>query len=245
MKTVKTQGIILKGFNYSDYDQILTVLTKDLGKIKVMARGVRRSKSKIRGGSQVFSLVQLELYKGTSFYRMIQTNCVKSFIEIRENYDKLLASSEWAEVLDKILVEEEKDEDIFKLALSGFTYIAYKETEKTLRVFEAKLLHHMGVLARETKCSICESEDTIYFTDRGDCLCSKCVKVKTDQFLDKGALKILCFFIRENLEDIERLKVSPKILLSISKFIQNQINNTIGKELKIFSYPHDSIDIKK
>ena len=226
LKIIKTQGIILKGFNYSDYDQILTVLTKDLGKIKVMARGVRRSKSKIRGGSQVFSFVQLELYKGKNFYRMIQTNCVKSFIEIRENYEKLLAASEWSEILDKLLMEEEKDEEIFKLAISGFAYLAHKETEKTLRVFETKLLHQMGVLAKDTKCSICESEDMIYFTENGDCLCSQCAKVKTDQYLDKGALKILCFFINENLEDIERLKISPKILLSIGNFIQNQINAT-------------------
>lgn len=245
MKNIKTQGIILKGMNYADYDQILTVLTKEYGKIKVFARGVRRSKSKIRGGSQVFSFVQLELYRGKSFYRMTQTNSVKSFLEIRESYDKMMAASEWAEVLDKLISEEENDEELFKLALSGFTYIAYKDTEKILRVFEAKLLSQLGLLARETHCSICGNDELIYFNDIGECFCDDCVKVRTDKFLDKGALKILSFFIRENPEDIDRLKVSPRILNSIGKFLQNQISGSLGKELKIFSYPQLSIDIKK
>ncbi len=245
MKNIKTQGIIIRAMNYADYDQILTVLTREYGKIKVFARGVRRSKSKIRGGSQVFSFVQLELYKGKNFYRMIQTNSVKSFLEIRESYDKMLAASEWAEVLDKLIQEEEFDEDLFKLALSGFTYIAHQDTEKILRVFEAKLLNHMGVLAKETTCNICGSDDHIHFSPTGELLCNDCVKVKSDDFLDKGALKILCFFIRENPEEIERLKVSPKILESIGKFLQNRINHSLGRELKIFSYPQVSIDIKK
>ena len=245
MKNIKTQGIILKGFNYSDYDQILTVLTPDYGKIKVFVRGARRSKSKLRGGSQVFSFVQLELYKGKNFYRMIHTNNVKSFIEIRESYDKVLAASEWAEVLDKLVPDEEKDEILFKLALSGFTYIAHQDTTKVLRVFEAKLLHQRGILAKETHCDNCGSEEIIYFKETGECLCDECVKIKSNQYLDKGALKVLCYFIRESPEEIERLKVSPMILESIGKFIQNQINATLGRELKIFSYTEDSIDIKK
>lgn len=234
MKNIKSQGIILKGFNYGDYDQILTVLTRDLGKIKVFARGVRRSKSKLRGGSQVFSFVNLELYKGKNFYRMIQTANVKSFIEIREDYDKLLAATEWAEILDRMILEGQEDQELFSLALSGFTYLAYKETEKTLRAFQAKLLHNLGLLARETKCSSCQAEDELFFTERGDCFCLACAKIKSKNHLDKGSLKILCFFIEESPENIDKLKVSQDNLKQIGNFIKNQINASLGRELKVF-----------
>lgn len=244
MKNLKTQGIILKAMNYGDYDQILTMLSRDYGKIKVMARGVRRGKSKLRGGCQVYSFVQTELYKGKNFYRLIQSSSVKSFIEIRESYAKLLAASEWAEVLDKTTIEEERDEELFRLALSGFTYLAFEETLKTLRVFEAKLLHKLGYLGAKLSCSHCQREDVLYFTSRGDCLCPECVKVKTDLYLDKAAQKVLTFFIEEDFEQIRRLKVGPGTLLLIGKFLHNQISCSLGKDLKIFTYPDDSIDIK-
>lgn len=234
LKNIKTQGIVLKGINYGDYDQILTVLTRDLGKIKVFARGVRRGKSKLRGGSQVFSYVDLELFQGKNFYRMIQTANLKSFIEIREDYDKLLAASEWSEVLDRMIIEEEKDQELFSLALAGFTYLAYKETEKTLRSFEAKLLHHQGLLAQETTCSSCHAQEEIFFTESGDCFCPGCAKIKGNNYLDKGSLKILCFFIKESPENIDRLKISVDNLSRISNFIKNQISASLGKELKVF-----------
>ncbi len=244
MKNAKTQGIILRSRNYSDYDQILTVFTRDFGKIKVMAKGVRRSKSKNRGGTQVFSLVQMELYRGKNFFRLIQSHSVKSFIEIRESYDKLLAASEWTEVLDQLISGEEADPSLFSLAVSGLTYLAYQETGKTLVVFEAKLLYQLGYLAPETSCQICNNQEKLYFTNRGDCFCENCQEPSSKNYLDKAALKTLCFFISQEPEQIQRLKVSDQTLSLIALFLHNRISAHLGRELVIFGYPNHSIDIK-
>lgn len=242
MKHLKTQAIVLKSVNYADYDQILTVYTRELGKIKVMAKGVRRSKSKNRGGTQAFSLVQMELYRGKTFYRLIQSQNVKSFMEIRESYDKLLAASEWAEVLGALTNEEEPDPVLFTLGVSGFAYLAHQETVKTLLVFEARLLSYLGYLAAETSCDACSSQELLYVNDHGGCLCEQCHGQRSGTVLDKSALKTLCFFISEDLPQIQRLKVNDKVLQALSVFLHNRISAQLGRELRIFSWPDPSID---
>ena len=219
MKNIKTQGIILKAINYGDYDQILTVLSRDLGKIKVMARGVRRPKSKIRGGCQIFSFVQMELYQGNQMYRLIQSASLKSFIQFREDYDRLLAASQWAEVLEQTSLEGEGDESLFSLALSGFTWLAFGEAEKILPIFLAKLLSCLGVLSGKPEC--------------------------VASTLDPQARKILHFFLEEDLETAMRLQVTPVAMNHITRFLQEQLECHMGKELKIFRHIQEVIDRKQ
>lgn len=59
-----TLGIVLKRTNYGEADRIITVLTKDLGKIQVMAKGVRRERSKLAGGIEPFSISEIGIVKG-------------------------------------------------------------------------------------------------------------------------------------------------------------------------------------
>lgn len=59
-----TLGIVLKRTNYGEADRIITVLTKDIGKVQVMAKGVRRERSKLAGGIEPFSISEIGLVKG-------------------------------------------------------------------------------------------------------------------------------------------------------------------------------------
>lgn len=62
MKTVKTLGIVLKGSNFGEADKILTVFTLSLGKVKVMAKGIRKIRAHLCGSLEPFMLVDLQLY---------------------------------------------------------------------------------------------------------------------------------------------------------------------------------------
>lgn len=56
MKQIVTQGIVLRRINFQEADRIITVLTPDYGKIRLMAKGVRKQKSKLAGGIELFSI---------------------------------------------------------------------------------------------------------------------------------------------------------------------------------------------
>jgi DNA repair protein RecO (recombination protein O) len=64
MKRFKTNGIILARTNYGEADRIITFLTPDHGKVKVIAKAVRKSKSKLAGGIELFSISQISFIIG-------------------------------------------------------------------------------------------------------------------------------------------------------------------------------------
>lgn len=64
MRQLQTRGIILRRTEYGEADRIITLLTSDFGKIRVMAKGVRRQKSKMAGGIELFSVSEIHFIKG-------------------------------------------------------------------------------------------------------------------------------------------------------------------------------------
>jgi DNA repair protein RecO (recombination protein O) len=66
MRQISTEGIILKRINFSEADRILTVLTSNNGQVSMLAKGVRKSKSKLAGGLEIFSVSEINYIDGKS-----------------------------------------------------------------------------------------------------------------------------------------------------------------------------------
>lgn len=87
MKDIKTQGIVLRRTNYGEADRILNIITP-VGKIGVMARGVRKPKSKLAGGVEMFTLADLQIHQGKSELGVLTSaRMVRHFGEIVKNYE--------------------------------------------------------------------------------------------------------------------------------------------------------------
>jgi DNA repair protein RecO (recombination protein O) len=90
MKPFRTKAIVLRRTNYGEADRILQVITPDHGKLGVMAKGVRREKSKLAGGIELFSVVDVTLIKGKGDLTTITSARLDTFFtHILEDYDKL------------------------------------------------------------------------------------------------------------------------------------------------------------
>jgi DNA repair protein RecO (recombination protein O) len=90
MKPFRTKAIVLRRTNYGEADRILQVITPDHGKLGVMAKGVRREKSKLAGGIELFSVVDITLIKGKGDLTTITSARLDTFFtHILEDYDTL------------------------------------------------------------------------------------------------------------------------------------------------------------
>jgi DNA repair protein RecO len=121
MKRFKTNGIILARTNYGEADRIITFLTPDHGKIKVMAKAVRRSKSKLAGGIELFSISQLSFIVGRGeINTLASTRMVKHFGNIVKDLERTNAAYELIKRLDKA-TEAAAETAYFQLLEEGFT----------------------------------------------------------------------------------------------------------------------------
>lgn len=120
MKTQATTGIILRRIDYGEADRIIAFLTKDAGKIRVMAKGVRKQKSKLAGGIELFSLSEVHFIKGRGdMGTLTSTRLIRHY----GNIVKDLKRTEFAYVMlrhiDKT-VEDGTGQDYFEVLDESF-----------------------------------------------------------------------------------------------------------------------------
>lgn len=86
---IRTQGYVLKRTNYGEADRILNIITP-FGKIVAIAKGVRKSKSKIAGGIEMFTLVDFNIHKGRSEFGIVTSaKLIKYYGEILKDYQRM------------------------------------------------------------------------------------------------------------------------------------------------------------
>lgn len=90
MADIRTRAIVLSRVNYGEADRILQIITPDHGKMGVIARGVRREKSKLAGGIELLAECELTLHQGKGDLALVTSSRLETFYgHILEDYDKL------------------------------------------------------------------------------------------------------------------------------------------------------------
>jgi DNA repair protein RecO (recombination protein O) len=115
MKRVNTRGIVLSRTDFGEADRILTLLTPDQGKIKGIAKGVRKSKSKMAGGIELFSVSEISYIIGKSeINTIISTRLVTHYGNIVKDLNRTAVAYEFLKTLDKA-TEDHPEEAYFNL----------------------------------------------------------------------------------------------------------------------------------
>lgn len=146
MKQLVTQAIVLKRTDYGEADRILTLLTPDYGKLAVLARGVRRVKSKLAGGIELFSVSEITFIKGRGdVSTLVSTRLVRHYEKIVSNLERTMLGYELIKQLNKI-TEDEPEPEYFELL--HVTFEALNDNEIALEIirfwFAAQLLRLGG-----------------------------------------------------------------------------------------------------
>jgi DNA repair protein RecO (recombination protein O) len=117
MKQIETEAIILKRLNFGEADRILTVLTPQNGKISLIAKGVRKSKSKLAGGLELFSITEVSYIDGKSEIKTIVSTRLKTHFKlIVSDVSRTMIGYDFMKIVD--FYTEHADEPAFYILLS-------------------------------------------------------------------------------------------------------------------------------
>jgi DNA repair protein RecO (recombination protein O) len=120
MNQIHTQAIILRRTDYGEADRILNLLTPDFGKLSLIAKGVRRSKSKLAGGIELFSVSEISYIRGRSdIGTLISTRLLRHYGNIVSDVGRTMLGYELIKVLHKA-TEDETDAEYFELLEQAF-----------------------------------------------------------------------------------------------------------------------------
>jgi len=149
-RSYTSEGIVLGRKNYGEADRILSVYSKNHGRLSLMAKGIRRPKSRKRGHLEIFSLLNFQAATGHGIDIMTEADIIDDFKSIRKSLSKVSLAYYFMEVVGKITHENEKNQELFDLILGSLNKLKKETKLKTLRMaFIQDLLTLMGYWPKE------------------------------------------------------------------------------------------------
>ena len=129
MTEVKTQGLILNSNNLNDNDKIFTILTRDLGKITAISKGIRSHKHKDFAAMQSFCFSDFVLSSKTGLYYVSSANVVNNFFGIRNSVEQVSFAAYILDIVKSLPEDFTLEEDYFNFILNSL-YMISKAQEK-------------------------------------------------------------------------------------------------------------------
>src|SRR5947208_5374505 len=159
MPLYKEQGIVLRSVKLGEADKIVTILTQGAGKIRAVAKAIRRTNSKFGARLEPFTHVSLMLYGGRNLDTVTQAEIISPFRAIRGDLALIAAGETMLEAVDKVAEEHERNVRLFMLLLTGLRALEGrpKDPAAVAESFVLKLLSLSGFHPALSGCAVCGS----------------------------------------------------------------------------------------
>lgn len=205
----RTQGYILKKTDLREADQLFTVYTKDYGKIDILGRAIRKIKSKLRSGMELFYLSEIEFIQGKAYKTLTDATLINKFKDIRNDLEKTKIAYQITESLDDLVKAPESDEKIWNLLSNVFS------KEPSFLIYHYFLWNCLSILGYQIdlyNCVACEKNLIplkLYFTsEHGGIMCAQCFDKSKDRIdISPETVKIIRLLLERDWNILSKLKM--------------------------------------
>jgi DNA repair protein RecO (recombination protein O) len=158
MSLYHDQGVVLRTHKLGEADRIVTLLTKGHGKVRAVAKGVRKTKSRFGGRLEPTSHVRLLLYEGRELDIVTQAESIDHFRAIRDDLDRLGQAVSMLEAADQLALEREPNPRLYDMLVGALRTLAAQGSPLVVPAFFLKLLALEGFRPQVESCLVCGDE---------------------------------------------------------------------------------------
>jgi DNA repair protein RecO (recombination protein O) len=176
MALYRDEGIVLRTIRLGEADRIVTLATPGHGKVRAVAKGVRRTKSRIGSRLEPLNHVSMLCWSGRELDIINQVETVHSNRRLREDFDRLMPAMTMLEILDHVAVEQHAMSELFTMTVGALTTLATSDSSLVLAGFCWRLLAIEGVAPVVDSCTRCGDDGQLvaFDGDEGGFLCRNC-----------------------------------------------------------------------
>lgn len=241
MNQIKAEGIVTKEVNFGEADKILTILTKEHGKITAFAAGVRRHRSKLIAGCAHLAFSEFTLIKTTKMYKVTGASPIEVFYPLRENLDALCFATYFAELANELTEENVKSYDIIRLLLNSLYMVSEKKLSPYLAktIFELRAMCIAGFAPNIKNCLSCEEEknDVWFSAHEGDIFCNDCAAGNMGYVhLPEAVYAALLHICFSSDNKLFSFNVAEGTLKFLNELTESYVRIHIGKEFSSLTY---------
>lgn len=232
----QVEGIVLKTRDYGETHKIITIFTKQMGKLTAIARGANKPKSKLSSLSQVFIRGEFLIYVTKGLSTLQQGDIIKSHRHIRENIEKTAYASYIIELTDKLLEQSEPDPFIYDQLCQTLDWINEKELFMIpVMMYEMKMYKKGGFAPIVDQCVNCGKKEHpfVFSIQEGGLLCVECSHLDHRAIrLENSMSRLMTIFGSVGLERVGNISVKEKNIQLLRTLLNHYYDQYGGYVLK-------------
>jgi DNA repair protein RecO (recombination protein O) len=237
-RSIRVDAVVLRHSDYGEADRLLTLYTRQRGKMRVIAKGARKIASRKAGHIEPFTHVRLQLATGRDMLIVTQADTVDAYLPLRDDLLLTSRASYALELLDRFSYEDETENaSIFRLLTETLARLASKSDPwLALRYYEMRLLDHLGFRPQLFECVNCrreiQAEDQFFSFSAGGVICPSCGRgLKHLHNISVDALKYLRHFQRSSFTEASRARPLPDVQQETEALMQGYFTYLLEREL--------------
>jgi len=236
-RSYRAEAVILRRMDLGEADRLLTIYSREHGKLKQVAKGARRPSSRKAGHLELFTHVQIQAARGRELDVITQVEALNPFSQLRSNLTQLGQASYLIELIDRFTVEAEPNGALFSLLIRSLELLDQGGNAHNItRAFELRLLDLVGYRPELFHCVHCNEpirpEGQYFSFEDGGILCKSCGnKAGLARPISLGALKILRHVQREPLSNFQSMQVRAAVQSELDALMEGFLSYLLERKL--------------
>ncbi len=243
---IRTKALVIREYTIGESDKYITLFTKEIGKIQVLAPRAKKSDKGFASGTQVFVYGDFMLTSFKDTYRLVGVEVIEMFHSIREDLMNLSYASYIMEFIQSVTEPELPQQDLLKLTLMTLKAFTRGEMIPQIirRTFELRAMSLIGFMPQLEVCSGCgevlieDGRDIYFFSpEEGGLVCKVCkMDVNFKLSIQYSTLYAMKYIIGTPLGRLFHFNLVPEVRLELDSVCEAYIGYYIDREFKTLDF---------
>jgi DNA repair protein RecO (recombination protein O) len=236
-RVYRTEAVVLRRQDLGEADRLLTVYSLDRGKLRLVAKGVRRPRSRKAGHLEPFTRVKLLLARGRELDIITQAEAIETYPGIQDDLIRFGQASYTVELLDRFTVDRDENQTLYRLLINTLERLISGEDLPAIMLFyELRLLEYVGYRPELFRCVGCGEDirprDQFFSAAEGGILCPVCGPVRGDSRpISLTELKVLRHYVRNPFQVATSAQIRPKIYEGVDRLMEGYLSYLLERKL--------------
>lgn len=235
--SLRVEAVVLRHMDWGEADRLLTLFSREAGKLRAVAKGVRKVRSRKAGHLEPFTRVKLMLARGRDLWIVTQAEAIDAYQPLHDNLEKIGHASYVIEVLDRFTYEEGASLPLYLLLVDALERIAVLDDPYlAIRFYEIQILDLLGYRPEMAKCVVCgktiQPQDQFFSAQLGGAVCPLCgLYEPSAQPVSLETLKTLRHLQRSSYAQASRARIPPAVRGELEALLQHNLTYLLERAL--------------
>ena len=238
IRSYRTEAIVIRRRDFAESDRLLTLYSREHGKISAIAKGARKPQSRKTGHVELFMRTKFLIAKAKDLDIATQAEMIEGYAELREDLVRTTYASYAVELLDRFTPEEEQHREVYDLLASALHWFGVSDNLLLVaRFYELRLLSYLGYQPQLFHCvgsnNEIQDEDQFFSADLGGLLAPT---YETYDFkarpISASAVKLLRFLQTRRWSDVQNIHLKRSLHAELEAIMSHYISHLLERNVE-------------